>query len=307
MNKVSIVVPIYNAQKTLETCIESLIGQTYKNIEIILINDGSTDKSDEICNKYKIKDKRIKYISKKNEGISKTRNTGLKHITGDYLCWCDSDDFYNENYISILLNEMKKNNEMVICRSLDFTDLHNIPSNNEKDYYFYSTNREQFIMKVLTEEQFGGVLWNKMFNIKIIKNNSICFNELYNIGEDLDFVLRYADYCSKIAWSPIKLYNHYINPESITHVNKEQQLNNWNKEIQLCKGLIEKYANNKTLYECAIRRYIRINLDLLKTTKRKEYKKNIKQYIKIMQKSNNIKLKFKIKTIYYCMTIKGNK
>ena len=92
--KISVIVPIYNQEKYLEECIESIINQTYHNLEIILVNDGSTDNSLEICKKYKKKDKRIIIIDKENKGLSSSRNAGLRKATGDYIMFCDSDDYY---------------------------------------------------------------------------------------------------------------------------------------------------------------------------------------------------------------------
>ena len=97
MKKVSIIVPVYNTGKYIQKCIESLLSQTYKNLEILLINDGSTDNSEQIILSYK--DKRIKYTSKENEGIGKTRNLGIDLATGDYLMFIDSDDYIKEDCV----------------------------------------------------------------------------------------------------------------------------------------------------------------------------------------------------------------
>lgn len=114
MVKVSIIVPVYNTAKYLSMCIESLINQTLKDIEIILINDGSTDESESIIKKYK--DKRIKYISKKNEGIGKTRNLGIEKTNGEYLAFIDSDDYIEFDFCEEMYNKAIKNNcDIVIC------------------------------------------------------------------------------------------------------------------------------------------------------------------------------------------------
>ena len=113
---ISVVVPIYNVEKYLKTCIETIIKQTYKNIEIILVNDGSTDNSLQICNEFKEKEKRIKVINKKNGGLSDARNIGLKKAKGKYICFIDSDDFINEKYIEELHSLIIKNNaQIAIC------------------------------------------------------------------------------------------------------------------------------------------------------------------------------------------------
>ena len=102
MEKVSVIIPIYNASSTLEKCLNSIINQTYKNLEIILVDDGSTDSSGKICDKFAKNDDRIKVIHKKNEGLGKTRNVGILESTGDYLFFVDSDDFIDLNTIEKL-------------------------------------------------------------------------------------------------------------------------------------------------------------------------------------------------------------
>ena len=107
MEKVSIIIPVYNAYTVIDKCIQSIINQTYKNIEIILINDGSKDKSIEKLNYYEKKYKNIKIINKKNEGVSKTRNLGIKKATGKYIMFIDNDDYIDNTYVETLLNEIK--------------------------------------------------------------------------------------------------------------------------------------------------------------------------------------------------------
>ena len=107
--KISIIVPIYNAESTIKRCIESLQIQTYDNIEIILVNDGSFDKSLDICQQYSILDERIKVIDKKNGGVSSARNAGLEMVTGELIMFCDSDDWVEPNWCQILLSKYEPN------------------------------------------------------------------------------------------------------------------------------------------------------------------------------------------------------
>lgn len=110
MEKISIIVPIYNGEKYIKRCLDSLINQSYKNIEIVLINDGSNDNSLKIMKEYSEADKRIVVIDKKNTGVSDTRNLGIKRASGEYICFCDCDDMYDINYIDIMYKTIKKHN-----------------------------------------------------------------------------------------------------------------------------------------------------------------------------------------------------
>ena len=105
---ISIIIPVYNAEKYLPNCLDSVINQTYKNLEIILVDDGSTDKSSEICDEYAQKDFRIKLIHKENGGVSSARNAGLALVSGDYIAWVDSDDFVAPDYIEYMYKLLKE-------------------------------------------------------------------------------------------------------------------------------------------------------------------------------------------------------
>ena len=103
MNKVSIIIPVYNSEKYISKCLDSVLNQTYKNIEILVINDGSKDNSIDILREYEKKDDRIVVIDKENEGVAKTRNQGIKKATGDYIMFIDNDDFIDEDYVETYL------------------------------------------------------------------------------------------------------------------------------------------------------------------------------------------------------------
>ncbi|MDQ1143763.1 glycosyltransferase involved in cell wall biosynthesis [Bacillus sp. SORGH_AS 510] len=107
--KVSVIVPIYNVEKFLSKCIETIINQSYKNLEIILVDDGSPDRSGEICDEYAAKDKRIKVIHQKNSGVSSARNAGINAATGDYVCFADGDDYLMPDYVEYLMDLAVRN------------------------------------------------------------------------------------------------------------------------------------------------------------------------------------------------------
>lgn len=193
MKKISIIVPVYNSEKTLDRCIESLIYQTYSNIEIILIDDCSNDDSLKICKKYENKYHNIKVISnKKNQGVSITRNKGIDCATGDYVCFVDSDDWVNYQYCDKLLKSIEENDcDFSICGFI-FKDY---VSNNSTNYSYGKGKKIIYKNNIfeLYEKLLSNTLWNKIFVKKIIDKNKLKFDENLSMGEDLKFVLSYIN------------------------------------------------------------------------------------------------------------------
>ena len=185
---ISVIVPIYNTEKYLKKCINSIINQTYKNIEIILIDDGSTDSSKEICDDFSKIDSRIVVIHKKNEGVSKARNIGLKVSNGKYIAFIDSDDCIEKKYLEALYKKM-------IEPEIDMTMISFI-NNNDKIMI-----NEEFLLNCFTTEQneeYYGYIWGKLLKNNIIKENNIKFNENITYNEDRLFIVEYALKCNKV-------------------------------------------------------------------------------------------------------------
>ena len=209
--KISIIIPIYNSSKYLSKCLESVINQTYKNIEILLLNDGSKDNSMEICEYYSNKDKRIRIFNNSNKGVSYTRNYGIDQSTGVYITFVDSDDIIIENFIEILYKSLKKFNED--CSICKMSKKINKIKNNLKPPKVYNKDK---IFKNLFGE-FGGFLCNKMYKKNIIKNNNIYLNEKIGMSEDIIFNLDYFKYCNKVVFNYDEEYFYRFNPNSVTN------------------------------------------------------------------------------------------
>lgn len=226
MEKISIIVPIYNSEKYLERCLNSIINQTYRNIEIILINDGSKDRSLEICQKYKKIDNRIQIINKKNSGVSDSRNVGLENSSGEYIQYVDSDDYLNLNACEVLLENIKKSNaSLVICGF-------NIIKNNNilrRPYLKACTLdlHERFENYKYITPLFASPC-NKLYIRKSIKNK---FNHDLELGEDLVNNLNYIIYNKKICIIEECLYNVVLDNDQ--SLNRKLDLEKLDKVIEL--------------------------------------------------------------------------
>lgn len=178
--KVSVIVPVYNAEEYLNECIDSLINQTISPLEIILLNDGSKDNSGKICDEYAEKYDNIVVRHLENGGPSRARNIGLSIARGEFVGFVDSDDFVKENMFELLYNEIQKNNSDMVISSISIFDGKNI-TNQNMDYekFYIGTDIKEKLHKRYYSIEHSGLysVWNKMFKMDIIKQNNLCFDE----------------------------------------------------------------------------------------------------------------------------------
>lgn len=200
--ELSIIVPMYNCERSIENTLKKLINQTIDNYEIILIDDGSIDKTKIICNKFIRKYNFIKYFFQENSGVSSARNYGIQRAKGKYICFCDADDSPKENMYNILLNDMKKFNvDFVSCDYFSIRDqrnpgfpkmLKNILDKKEISEYIYNMFDND------NGDVIWGSVWRSIFKSSIIKKNNINFDEKLRFSEDFVFVLDYFFYVKSI-------------------------------------------------------------------------------------------------------------
>ena len=204
MNKISIIITIYNVEKYLPTCIESIMYQTYKNLEMILVNDGSTDSCSQICNAYAEKDNRIKVIHKKNGGLSDARNVGLKQATGDLVSFVDSDDFVSPYFYQKLLNALIENNaDIAECGFLKFekdSKLNEAKIDSYLNAEIYET--EKALDKLLIGP-LSIVVWNKIYNKELLEGIEFPVNK---INEDEYWTYKVVAKAKKIVKIQDELY-----------------------------------------------------------------------------------------------------
>lgn len=199
---ISIIIPVYNAEKYLRRCIESVLTQSFTDFELILVNDGSKDKSPQICDEYASQDTRVRVIHKANGGVSAARNDGLDIAKGEYVTFIDSDDWVEREYLQSLYDK----------RSLDFvigSFIHEPSGKKRKinEYTFIGNKLKDYVNNTYLT---NGYPWGKLFKNKIIINNAIRFKNI-KVYEDLLFCLEYARHCSSICCMS-KAHYHYFNP-----------------------------------------------------------------------------------------------
>lgn len=197
---VSVIVPVYNAQSVLERCVDSILNQSYKNIEVILIDDGSTDGSCEICRKYE-RDSRVKYFYQNNGGVSSARNHGIKLASGDYIMFVDSDDYLKEECVTNLFVAAGNNNADFTFSGFELCHMKGdhiaerqaiIPESGVYSIKDFLLNFEKY-------RSFLNSPWKILYRRKILLQNEVSFPLNVHLGEDQIFVSEYLLYCEKIC------------------------------------------------------------------------------------------------------------
>lgn len=193
--KYSVIIPVYNSEKTLSRCIESLVCQQRADVEIILVNDGSIDGSESIILTYVEKYPQLKYIRQENGGPSRARNAGLCHAEGEYITFVDSDDYVKDTYFAVL-DEIESGDLAVFCHDIIGEDRRNMP---QLFAQLQSVPSYEERLKMLLESRRIMSPWDKRFRKQVIDENHIRFPEELRIGEDYNFCIRYAMCCDRIS------------------------------------------------------------------------------------------------------------
>lgn len=290
--KFSVIIPVYNAEKYLDRCISSVTRQTYKDIEIILIDDGSKDRSGTICDEYAKKDDRIKVVHQENLGVSTSRNVGIKKSKAPYIVFVDSDDWI-EIYMLDKLNNIIESSE-VDCI---IYNLNNIIKSN-----FILENELINSMIRLIKTETINPPWNKVYKRDIIEKYNIQFDKEIQIGEDLLFNIKYISKIKKLYLLNERLYNYVMeNNHSLTRKYKKNKYEQLMFVDSRVKEDLKTYSN-KRLLECE--KYVRLKnifscfIDLFH--KECEYTKKEKiNFIKKVKKENKIIIKQMGNKLYF--------
>lgn len=211
MEKISVIIPVFNAGQLLKKCLDSVLTQTWSNIEVIVVDDGSSDDSPDICNRYAATDPRVKAIHTTNKGVCHARNTGLDNATGHYVMFVDSDDWLDSGMMEVLAGLMEKNDaDMATCGYFMEDEngkvIYGIDKNTE-----YTLGRWDAIGTLFKspDYRYKGNLWDKLFLRQTIVDHSLTFDNTIHFNEDRLFVFQYLMHTDKTAYTT-KPYYHYV-------------------------------------------------------------------------------------------------
>ncbi|MBP2114403.1 glycosyltransferase [Paenibacillus silagei] len=259
---VSIIVPIYNVEQYLVRCLKSLVNQTYKNIEIILVDDGSPDNCGDICDEYSKRDNRVKVVHKKNGGLSDARNSGLKIAQGEFVLFVDSDDFIELDAVEKLLAYANENRLDVVCGNA-----YRIKDANSSKYIMIggtSNNKvmtgEQYLVDCIKYKKFSVAVWTRMYRRDLIQNNNIYFTRGL-LHEDENWTPKLLLAAERVGYLNYSFYNYLIRDNSITQTGDKRK--HVADVIKTCVELELEYnklninrVNKRVLKDYLVRLYI---------------------------------------------------
>lgn len=244
---VSIIVPVFNTEVYLIRCIESLLQQSYNDIEIILVNDGSTDKSRDICLNYSETQQNIYYLEQENSGVSSARNRGIDASNGKYIVFVDSDDYVHERYIELLVDGMNDSN-LSICGYYKVNETNDVISSNlkgERRRKKFTTEEFCKYLFYLDEFNYQGYLFNKMFLSEIILEKHIHFAQEISYNEDRLFVLEYLMFCKGLKYCDTPYYYYLQHSDSAMAKNSQMSSQKRFSEIVAFQQMIQMMKKNK--------------------------------------------------------------
>ncbi len=242
---VSVIVPVYNVEKHISKCVDSIVNQSYKNLEIILLNDGSPDNSISVLNEYAQKDSRIIVVDKENEGVAKTRNKGIELATGKYLVFSDSDDMYDVEFVEKAVFELEKGHSQYISGAFE---TFNENGRLTKVDYLSAFGTELDIndyLDVMAKYQAGaywGANWGKMFISSIVNDNNIRYESDVKFAEDFRFNLEYLKYVKHVSLIHEPVYYYRVDTQNSLSKGNVDLLRYWKEYRELAYRYKELYS-----------------------------------------------------------------
>lgn len=301
MDLISVVIPVYNAEKYLAKAVDSAINQTYQNLEIILVDDGSKDNSPKICDEYKNKDPRIKVIHQVNKGLSGARNAGIKIAKGKYIAFLDSDDYVDKEMYTTLHDLIVKEDADIACSGVEVVndEGHVRYYNDELNQLLVLSQKEAFYYHVISENKIiATTSCDKLYKKEIVEKKLFVEGAMY---EDLRNMAFYISQCHKIVYINKLFYKYYYNQNSLTHGKFNPKWYTWidanNERVEVYKQYAPEYL--PLIYAIYVDNVLSILYKSRKDKNNKELRKKIMIDLKECLKNNDIpltkKAKFKLK------------
>lgn len=307
---ITVIIPVYNVERFLDRCIDSVIGQSYRDLEIILVDDGSTDRSGIMCDKWAKKDKRIKVIHQTNAGLSGARNSGIDIAAGRYISFIDSDDYILPEYFEYLLKLITDYNaDMSVCQLVDVDEKDNVIQTHSIEGEYLLEDTEKCMNDFFNAKAIDTTAWRKLYKSELFLETNI----RYPIGfyhEDVFTTYKIIDHCNKIIVGNRALYAYRKRSGSIVNSSfSRKHLDGVYGKIEIFNYIIEKYPQLSERAACGIiysanQCVIKIINSNNTTLEFQEYLQGIyREYGKYYLKSNN-KLVKKIFAIAACINLK---
>lgn len=278
---VSVVIPVFNGEQYINICLDSLIKQTYKNIELIIVNDGSTDGTNNIIKDYKRKYNFIKIIDQPNQGVSVARNNGIMHATGEYITFVDSDDYVEVDYVKHLVDIIDDYDCDVAITSYTYND-----TKKESNSDVYTFDGPNAIKNMMLSIKFDSCVCSKLFKTENAKK--IMFNDKLVIAEDLYFYYQLFSNCKTIC------YVNYVDYHYVQH--KNSAINKLTiKKIESLKIFEKMLCENKDaqIHQAISSKYVSTIFHLLSLKDCEMYNKNLETYKEVVKKNRIYLLKSK--------------
>lgn len=276
MNMISIIVPCYNAAKYLDECLMSISKQSYQNWETICVNDGSRDNTLEILEKFANKDQRFTVISQENQGVAVARNNALKICKGEYICFVDSDDTIETDFLETFINIMEDNKDLSICNfTREMTDLN---EKEKKGNIQWTKTGNDCAEKIILDKSFSPQICCMMFKKDIIDKYNIYFYPNCTRGEDWEFYMKYLAHSKMVAYSD-KITYHYrksdtsamalLNIKSLTSIEASERVTKYYASLNKSRDIIQQYSVSRGVWKFTILSLINHDNNIYKILKSK--------------------------------------
>lgn len=307
--QVSVIIPVYNTEKYLSECVESVLAQTYKNMEILLIDDGAKDMSPKICDEYAQKDSRIKVIHKKNGGLSDARNTGIEVCSGDYVMFLDSDDYWDDHQLmeKLIAQMQRKPVDILNFRYKKYMEEEKVyVSCLESFEHMEGNTKEDILEQMLDHGLYISSACNKMLNAEFLKKNQLYFKKGIT-SEDIDWCARILILCGSLGYVNEEAYVYRQREHSISHSLTYKNIYDLSNNIKECVRLGKNLSKNSRFYglyhDFTAYQYgtLLLSNNLVDDKRVRDIMKDMKQYQWLLKYHRNKKIKLQ----YYVHFIFG--